>query len=118
MVSKTSADVLAILTKQSDTFHLLGDIDRRTRSIEQSMTDQAQILKDDRAIEARKPVLDWFSTIKHEQKRHSICMPRMDGTGQWLLNEAVFRNWRDNSDSRDNVLWCHIIQGSGKSVLA
>ena len=49
------------------------------------MTDQAQVLRDDRAIEEREKVLDWFSTVKHEQKRFGICMLRMDGTGQWLL---------------------------------
>ncbi len=118
LLSKTSADVLATLTKQLDTFQLLGDIDRRTRSMEQSMTNQARIMSDDRAKEERNRALDWLSTVKHEQKHHDIRMPRMDGTGEWLLKEASFRSWRDNSDSRDNVLWCHGIQGSGKSVLA
>ncbi|CAF9932835.1 hypothetical protein IMSHALPRED_009001 [Imshaugia aleurites] len=118
LLSKTSAEVLAILTKQLDTFRLLGDVDRRTRSIEQSLTNQAQMLRDDRAVEEREKALNWLSTVKHEQKHHDVRMPRMDGTGEWLLNEVAFRSWRDNSRSRDNVLWCHGIQGSGKSVLA
>ena len=37
LLSKTSADVLATLTKQLDTFQLLGGNDCRIRSMEQSM---------------------------------------------------------------------------------
>ena len=115
LLSKSSAEVLAILTKQLDSF---GDIDRRTLSIEQSLTIQAQFLGDNRAVMEREKVLNWLSTVKHEQKHNDIRMPRMSGTGEWLLKEAKFRSWRDDSKSRDNVLWCHGIQGSGKSVLA
>lgn len=67
---------------------------------------------------SERKVLDWLSTVKHEQNNHDIHMPRIDGTGEWLLHEVAFRNWRDNPKSRDNVLWCNGILGSGKSVLA
>lgn len=118
LLSKISKEVLEILGQQLETFHLLGDIDRRTHSIEQSLVDQARILRDNGAAREREQVLEWLSNFKHEQKHHDIRMPRMKGTGEWLLNEVAFRTWRDNSKSRDNVLWCHGIQGSGKSVLA
>ena len=104
LLSKTSAEVLAILTKQLDTFQLLRESDQWTRSVEQLLRDQARILSDDRAVEERKPALDWLSTVDHKQKHNDIRMPRMNGTGEWLLNEIAFWSWRDNSSSCDNVL--------------
>lgn len=118
LLSKTSKEVLEILGQQLETFHLLGDIDRRTHSIEQSLIDQTRTFRDNGAAREREQVLEWLSTFKHEEKHHDIRMPRMKGTGEWLLNEGAFRTWRDNSKSRDSILWCHGIQGSGKSVLA
>lgn len=67
---------------------------------------------------SEKKVLDWLSTVKHEQNNRDIHMPRMGGTGERLLHEVAFRGWRDNHESRDDVLWCHGILGSEKSVLA
>ncbi|CAD6564823.1 MAG: hypothetical protein ASARMPREDX12_004447 [Alectoria sarmentosa] len=118
LLSKTSTEVLEILGQQLETFHLLGDIDRRAQSIEQSLIDQTRILRDDRAVREREQVLEWLSTFKHEQKHHDIRMPRVEGTGKWLLQKVIFQQWRDDPKSRDNTLWCHGIQGSGKSVLA
>lgn len=54
LLSKISSDVLAILTKQSDTFQLLGDIDRWTCSIELSLTNQPRTLRDRRAVDERE----------------------------------------------------------------
>ena len=44
-------------------------------------------------------------------------MPRVDGTGQWLLNHPKFQMWWDDVQL-SNVLWCHGVPGSRKSVLA
>lgn len=118
LLSKTSTEVLEILGQQLETFHLLGDIGRRAQSIEQSLIDQTRTLRDDRAVREREQVLEWLSTFKHEQKHHDIRIPRVEGTGEWLLQKVVFQQWRDDPKSRDNTLWCHGIQGSGKSVLA
>jgi len=39
----------------------------------------------------------------------------LEGTGQWLLSDPVFKRWKDESAS--SILWLHGIPGSGKSKL-
>ena len=117
LLSKTSTEVLEVLRKQLDTFQLLEKIDDRTYSMEQSIKEQAQSLNEDRMAAERNKVLDWVSTRNHEQKHHNVRMPRVDGTGEWLLHNIKYQHWRDEPKSSNNILCCNGIPGSGKSVL-
>ena len=117
LLSKTSAGVLQTLKSQLEGFRLLQRIDDQTQLIQKSLVEHAQALKDDRASEERERILNWISTFKHEQKHYAIRMPRIAGTGEWLIQENEFQRWRDEPKPVNNVLWCHGIQGSGKSVL-
>lgn len=117
LLSKTSAEVLQTLKIQLDGFQLLDKIDDQTQSIQNSLVEHAQTLKDELASEEREKILDWISTFKHEQKHHAIRMPRIESTGEWLIRKNEFERWRDEPQSSNNVLWCYGIQGSGKSVL-
>ena len=76
-----------------------------------------KMLHIDRKAQERTAILKWISTLEHTNKHFAIRMPRVDGTSQWLLDHPKFRMWRDDVES-NNVLWCHGIPGSGKSVLA
>ena len=76
-----------------------------------------ELLHVDRKAQERTTILKWISTLEHTNKHCAIRMPRVHGTGQWLLDHPKFRIWRDDIAS-NNVLWCHGIPGSGKSVLA
>lgn len=118
LLSKTSIEVLEVLRKQLETFQLLEKVDDRTCSIEQSIKEQAQSLNDDRMAAERNKVLDWLSARSHEQKHHNVRMPRVDGTGEWLLHDIRYERWRDEQKMSNNVLCCDGVPGSGKSVLA
>ena len=117
ILAKTSTDVVDVLKKQVESFQLLQKVDDRTRSIERSQWEQSQALERIQASEERNKILDWISTLKHQQKHHDICRPRVKGTGDWLLHEDDFTKWMD-AGQRDNVLWCQGIQGSGKTIIA
>ena len=75
------------------------------------------LLHNDRKAQERTAILDWISTLEYTNKHCAIRMPRVDGTGQWLLDHPKFRMWRDNMVS-NNLLWACGIPGSGKSTLA
>ncbi|KAL9637688.1 MAG: hypothetical protein Q9164_002040 [Protoblastenia rupestris] len=117
LLAKTSAEVLESLKNQLDTFQLVTSIGERTHLIERSLEEQTRLFKSSRAAEGREQILEWISAVKHEQKHHDMRRPRVDGTGEWLLQERIFQDWRDGPKSRHNVLWCQGIQGSGKSVI-
>ena len=118
LLSKTSSEILDILKLQLSTFQLLQDINDRTCSVQKSVEEQSEILKHDRLSQERSEVLDWISKLNHEQKHHHVRLPRVEGSGEWLLEMEDFERWRDKSNMHSRVLWCHGIPGSGKSVLA
>ena len=118
LLSKTSSEILDILELQLSTFQLLQDINNRTCSVQKSVEEQSEILKHDRLSQERSEVLDWISKLNHEQKHHHVRLPRVEGSGEWLLEMEDFERWRDKSNTHSRVLWCHGIPGSGKSVLA
>lgn len=66
----------------------------------------------------RTVILEWISTQGYTNKHSTIRIPRIDKTGQWLLDHTTFRVWRDDIEPPNNVLWCHGNPGTGKSVLA
>jgi len=120
--SALTVDGCALLSKtfrlQLTSFQLLDQIGHQTQAMQQLMNDQHNTIETDRAEAEREKVLKWISTMKPEQKHHSIRMPHVKTTGEWLLERSEFRKWLESPTSPDNVLWCHGIQGSGKSVLA
>ncbi|KAL2041834.1 hypothetical protein N7G274_005618 [Stereocaulon virgatum] len=83
----------------------------------ESIKEQAQSLNDDRMAAERNKVLDWLSALRHEQKQHNVRMPRVYGTGEWLLQNIRHKRWRDEQKLGDNVSCCDGIPGSRKSML-
>ena len=63
------------------------------------------MLQDDREALRREKILDWISTLENESKHNAIRMPRVEGTGEWLLNTKEFMTWRMGMKS-PSVLWC------------
>ncbi|KAL9123429.1 MAG: hypothetical protein Q9187_000030 [Circinaria calcarea] len=116
LLAKTSEDVMEILGKQLESFQILKELDLHSSSMKRSIEEQNRELRNHREVQERENILNWISTFEYEQKHHAIRMPRVEGTGEWLLDRNEFRQWRDDKDS-PKVLWCHGIQGSGKSVL-
>ncbi|KAF9237444.1 hypothetical protein BU15DRAFT_63168 [Melanogaster broomeanus] len=65
--------------------------------------------------DARRELLKWLDglncTVKHETTRDL----RQNTTGEWLLNEELYMDWRNSSI---RFLWLGGKPGAGKSVLA
>lgn len=116
LLSRTSNDVLKVLEGQFENFRALQTLEDTTSQLNDAVKYQNQALQDDRSERIRERVLSWISKIDHNQKHNSVRQPRVTGTGGWLLEQSEFLKWQDGS-SVSNVLWCHGIQGSGKSVL-
>ena len=117
LLSKTATEVQDVLSKQLEAFRILEAINHRTSSAEHLLSEQTRAVNDQLIAEKRNSILDWISTLKHEQKHHDIRTPRVEATGQWFLDQDQFKCWRDESAPESTVLLCEGIQGSGKSVL-
>ncbi|KAJ7444764.1 hypothetical protein B0H11DRAFT_1619499, partial [Mycena galericulata] len=59
-------------------------------------------------------ILNWLSPINFFLRQADISQMRVKGTGGWLLEDPLFKQWQSGSGS---TLWCHGIPGAGKTVL-
>lgn len=117
LLSKTSSEVLNILQNQLETIRIVDRVKDQNSEIEQTLKEQSQLIENIHADEQREKILEWLSNIKHDQKHHDIRLRRVENTGGWLIEEKKFQYWRDATQPRNNFLWCHGIQGSGKTIL-
>ena len=60
----------------------------------------------------RRKVLEWLSSDNFEETHDRHFKKRFENTGQWLLDDFRFRDWRDKAQS--SLLWCY---GARKSQL-
>ncbi|ORY58533.1 uncharacterized protein BCR38DRAFT_489446 [Pseudomassariella vexata] len=63
----------------------------------------------------RKDILQWISEEQYLQHHKREQESFLEGTGEWLLSNPVFKQWKEESAS--SILWLHGILGSGKSKL-
>jgi hypothetical protein len=63
----------------------------------------------------RIAILQWLSPEPYKMHHAQINKDVLEGTGQWLLSDPVFKQWK--SESVSSILWLHGIPGSGKSKL-
>jgi hypothetical protein len=116
LLSRTSDDVVKVLQQQIETIKTLHMVEDYTAELREAVVDQTSILQKNQEAKLRDDVLNWISRSDYVRKHHTVRLPRVDGTGGWLLQHPKYVAWRDD-ESSSNVLWCHGIQGSGKSIL-
>lgn len=55
--------------------------------------------------ETRRNFMNWICTTDFEKEHALTFEKRYKNTGDWLLEEPVFKQWFDVTGSR--VLWCY-----------
>jgi hypothetical protein len=115
LLSRTSDDVLKIMGQQLEWFKSVQAFEDKTLQLQQAVADQTRLLQDDYNGKTRHDILSWISKLDHGRKHHTIRSPRVQDTGSWLLKRAEYVRWR-GGDCSSNILWCHGIQGSGKTI--
>ncbi|KAE9382078.1 hypothetical protein N431DRAFT_317626, partial [Stipitochalara longipes BDJ] len=59
-------------------------------------------------------ILDWLGPLNPTAKQADILSRRQPGTGNWMTEHAVFKEWLEGARNR---LWCPGMHGAGKTVL-
>ena len=49
--------------------------------------------------------LKWLSSDDFEETHERHYRKRFENTGQWLLDDSRFKDWRDEAQS--SLLWCY-----------
>lgn len=117
LLSKTSTEVFNVMRCQLESFQTLKSIDERATSLDNSLEQQSQLLKESLAAQERDQLRNGISSVKHEQIHQDISKPRLNGTGTWLLENPRFTDWLGNTGQDGNTLCCYGIQGSGNPFL-
>ncbi|KAJ6521474.1 hypothetical protein DFH09DRAFT_215646 [Mycena vulgaris] len=63
----------------------------------------------------RDKIIEWFSPLNFFLRQADIFNTRQPGTGEWLLQDELFKRWRSGAG---RTLWCRGMPGAGKTVLA
>jgi Cdc6-like AAA superfamily ATPase len=62
----------------------------------------------------RRIILDWLTSVDYAPQQSDFIRRRQEGTGQWLLNSNIFKNWVNQSHQ---TLFCPGIPGAGKTMI-
>lgn len=79
------------------------------------MNNDLKNIQDNLQASKRTEILRWLSPEPYIQHHEQIKQGVLLGTGQWLLSDPAFEEWKKESAS--SILWLHGIPGSGKSML-
>ncbi|KAF5539776.1 nucleoside phosphorylase domain-containing protein [Fusarium napiforme] len=60
-------------------------------------------------------ILDWLTPFNYGSQQSDYFRYSQQGTGQWFLESADYRNWLDTDGK---TLFCPGIQGAGKTILS
>lgn len=116
LLSRTSEDVLQIMGHQLGQFKSMQSIEVNTTKIHDAIQVQTSLVQDLQKQQARLQILDWICPTKYDQKHANIRASRVPETGSWLLQEPLYSRWKEG-DPAVKKLWCHGIQGAGKTNL-
>lgn len=58
----------------------------------------------------------WLSGVDPSLNYNRALRKRHEGTGNWLIEHDIFRNWEQDPDS-DSIIWLYGIPGCGKTIL-
>ncbi|KAJ7688186.1 ankyrin repeat-containing domain protein [Mycena rosella] len=93
----------------------IWDVGQKQIANQDSILNAVQEHRDHIDAEKRRAILDWISPLNFLQRQADIFSTLQPGTGEWLLAEAQFQDWKSGAEQ---VLWCRGIPGAGKTVLA
>ena len=58
----------------------------------------------------------WLSGVDPSMNYNRALRKRHAGTGNWLIEDAIFRDWKQDPGS-DSIIWLYGIPGCGKTIL-
>ncbi|KAJ7029871.1 ankyrin repeat-containing domain protein [Mycena alexandri] len=63
----------------------------------------------------RTEIMQWMTPLNFFQRQADILNTWQAGTGEWLLEDPLFREWESGAGQ---VVWCRGMAGAGKTVLS
>ena len=71
--------------------------------------------RDAQSLQHHQAVVEWLSPTDFPAQQHDIISRRQEGTAQWFLDSAEFKEWLQGPNK---TLFCPGIPGAGKTMMA
>ncbi|KAJ7852035.1 hypothetical protein B0H14DRAFT_813177 [Mycena olivaceomarginata] len=101
-----------VLRSVTDLSHGQKEYHDQTISV---LNDVAEVQRVDHNSSEREKIIEWYSPLNFFQRQADILNTRQPGTGEWLLENDLIKEWKSVAGKR---VWCRGIPGAGKTVLA
>ncbi|KAJ7706814.1 ankyrin repeat-containing domain protein [Mycena rosella] len=106
------------LSKKMKSEDILSTLEERRidqNYIARSVRDVARNQEQYHDAAEREKIIEWFSPLNFFLRQADISSTRQPGTGEWLLQDELFKEWKSGSVK---TVWCRGMPGAGKTVLA
>ncbi|KAF3934683.1 hypothetical protein ABW20_dc0104875 [Dactylellina cionopaga] len=92
-----------------------SEVDREQPVMEliNKVHDEVAIIRSTLSSKDDLEILNWLTPDDYGPQHSDFYNRRQAGTGQWLLDNQKYQNWR----SKGGILFCHGIPGAGKTIL-
>ncbi|KAL8691053.1 MAG: hypothetical protein Q9218_003637 [Villophora microphyllina] len=118
LLSKTSGEVMKLLSDQLQMTELLDGLINDTQITHEVVLDIQEAIRDSGLAEEREKALRSITETDPEQRHRDVKHSYVKNTGQWLLQDPRYMCWQEQACENPTGLWCHGSAGSGKSMLA
>ena len=135
-LAKSTRDSIDKLRHYGQLFKHMASIDAMTLAVTTwtEVKEMRREQQESHSDEKNQAILHWISTLSFEERQRDILSKRHPETGKWLLDQEVFKDWRNGVRGEPSVLWCPgignmcislallcetnlLIAGAGKSVM-
>lgn len=100
-------------SKTDDVLNMQAEISAQLSSLKEEQEREKCAAREERALQKRQALFRWL-VPKNEDKHAEVSKPRVQGTGQWLIEHPCYVSWVTGMEP---ILWLRGIPGSGKTVL-
>lgn len=99
-------------TRTDDVLNMQAEVFSQLSSLKEEQERDRCAAREERARKKREALFRWL-VPRSEDKHAKVSNPRLEGTGQWLLEHPCYVSWVEGLTP---ILWLRGIPGSGKTV--
>ena len=108
--------LLFTLARQNDHIALTKAIKSETGTLHKKTAEIGEGVARLELSDKQHKIRLWLSGVDPSLNYNRALRKRHEGTGKWLIEDDVFRDWKQGPDS-DSIIWLYGIPGCGKTIL-
>ena len=108
--------LLFTLARQNDHIALTKAIKSETETVHKKTAETGEGVARLELSDKQHKIRLWLSGVDPSLNYNRALRKRHKGTGNWLIEDDIFRDWKQDPGS-DSIIWLYGIPGCGKTIL-